>query len=154
MSAAETTEFLSIRLPDKLVSDLRQIATSEKNSVSAVVRRLLSAGAYAELRSLSDQGRLVMVSPRRGPESAVIHDPQAVRAAMDAGGVALLPRERQIVIRMYGLDGAPSASAAELGNLLGVSATRVRQQLAKAHRKIARWSVKATRTKGPPKERL
>jgi hypothetical protein len=43
---------LSLRLPEKLATDLRRAALHEANSTSAVARRLISAGLAREQRQL------------------------------------------------------------------------------------------------------
>jgi predicted transcriptional regulator len=40
----------SLRLPDKLATDLKRAATEESNTPSAVARRLIAAGLKRELR--------------------------------------------------------------------------------------------------------
>lgn len=42
---------LSLRLPEKLATDLKRAATQESNTASAVARRLIAAGLAREQRS-------------------------------------------------------------------------------------------------------
>jgi predicted transcriptional regulator len=42
---------LSLRLPDKLATDLKRAATQEANTPSAVARRLIAAGLLREQRA-------------------------------------------------------------------------------------------------------
>jgi metal-responsive CopG/Arc/MetJ family transcriptional regulator len=53
MSAATTTDVLSVRVPLKLIAELRRIATEEGESRGVIIRRVLKRGLQAEQRETS-----------------------------------------------------------------------------------------------------
>ncbi len=51
----------------------------------------------------------------------------------------LTPRERLVLVRSFGLDGAPAASRSDIGRAIGLSRERVRQIEEAALVRLRRW---------------
>jgi len=143
----------SIRLPDHARRDLAKVLAAEselaaqgvRSSEEAVVQRTgLASGRVRSVRQLPHVvASLDAPTPADGlPLSAVIGDPVAEGAGaglgVDGGGglgagrvleavAALPPRMREVLTMRFGLDTQAERRYQRIGELLGLSAERVRQ---------------------------
>jgi RNA polymerase nonessential primary-like sigma factor len=155
----------TVRLPVHVLRELAQVLRAERElSARHGSPPSLEQIAAAAGRSVSDVAELFRVSERVGSLDAAIEsgeralighlqegDEQAAGALPTALGngqlaswlAALTERQRNVVQRRFGLDGAPVQSLAEIGRELGISRERARQIQEDALRRLRNLSGEA-----------
>lgn len=152
----------TVRLPVHVVRELAQVLRAERELAARHGSPpSLEQIAAAAGRSVSDVAELFRVSERVGSLDAAIEsgeralighlqegDEPAAGALSTALGngqlaswlAALTERQRNVVQRRFGIDGAPVQSLAEIGRELGISRERARQIQEDALRRLRKMS--------------
>lgn len=155
----------TVRLPVHVLRELAQVLRAERELAARHGSPpSLEQIAAAAGRSMADVAELFRVSERVGSLDAAIasgeralighlqegddHAPGALPTALGNGQLAawlgaLTERQRNVVQRRFGLDGAPVQSLAEIGREFGISRERARQIQEDALRRLRKMSGEA-----------
>jgi RNA polymerase nonessential primary-like sigma factor len=155
----------TVRLPVHVLRELAQVLRAERELAARHGSPpSLEQIAAAAGRSVSDVAELFRVSERVGSLDAAIESGEralighlqegdepaagALPTALGNGQLAswlgaLTERQRNVVQRRFGLDGAPVQSLAEIGRELGISRERARQIQEDALRRLRKMSGEA-----------